>query len=194
MPTENTGLTEALKKQCEALALRTGGDVSFQPGTLPPSGALRPGTHEAIYRVAQEALANVARHARASRVTVSLQATATRVELRISDNGAGVSPDAQRTGMGIANMEARAAQIGARLSITPGSPGTDVLLAVSLTHPAVRDAWYTAASFGLLALGMAVFDGIRGDYQWQQPAVFIALGVPIQLVIGYRRAWREKGR
>jgi signal transduction histidine kinase len=88
-PMEMLGLVEALKKQCEALALRTGADVRFRPGTLPLVGTLSPGAHEVIYRVAQEALANVGRHARASRVTVSLHASATHFELRITDNGSG---------------------------------------------------------------------------------------------------------
>ena len=195
-PMENTGLTEALKKQCEALALRTGASVSFQPGTLPPAGAMQPAAHDAIYRVAQEALANVARHARATHVTVSLHASPTRFELRVSDNGAGIDASAPRTGMGLANMEARATEIGGRLSIVRGSPGTDVVLSVPLTHPAVRGAWYSAAAFALLALSTAVFYGIRGGSPDQRSqllfAEIFAVWVALRFAVAYRKAWREK--
>jgi hypothetical protein len=43
-----------LKKQCQALGFRTGGQVVFKLGDLPPAGALPPGAHEAILRAAQD--------------------------------------------------------------------------------------------------------------------------------------------
>ena len=197
-PMENTGLVEALRKQCEALALRTGADVRFEPGALPPAGSLRPGTHDAIYRIAQEALANVARHARASRVVVSLQSSATRLELRVSDNGAGVDPGVARKGMGLTNMRERAEEIRGHLLIRPGLPGTEVVLSVPSTHPAVRGAWYSAGLFGLVALSTAVFYGVRGPSSDQGTAVmFVALyaaWVAISFARAYRQAWKEKTR
>jgi signal transduction histidine kinase len=68
-PLENTGLVEALKKQCEALQFRTGAQVDFELGTLPPSETPAPAAQHALFRVAQEALANVGRHTRAARRT-----------------------------------------------------------------------------------------------------------------------------
>ena len=65
-PLENVGLAEALKKQCEALGFRTGARIDLAVGELPRSDALPPGAHEAIFRTAQEALANIGRHARAT--------------------------------------------------------------------------------------------------------------------------------
>jgi signal transduction histidine kinase len=162
-PLENTGLLEAVKKQCEALAFRTGAEVTFQPGVLPPAGSLRQGAHEAIYRVAQEALANVARHARARRVNVSMATTATRFTLRIIDDGAGIDPGAARSGMGIAKMESRAMEIGGRVTMTPVSPGTEMQLSVPLTHPELIKAWFNAALFALLAISFMVFYGLRGN-------------------------------
>ena len=197
-PMENTGLVEALKKQCEALALRTGAAVSFEPGRLPPAGSLRPGTHDAIYRVAQEALANVARHARASRVVVSLQSSATRLLLRVSDNGAGVDAALARKGTGLTNMRERAAAIGGHVLVRPGSPGTEVLLSMPATHPAVRRAWYSAGLFGLFALSTAVFYGIRGPSSDLGTALtFVALyaaWVAISLATAYRQVGKEKTR
>jgi signal transduction histidine kinase len=174
-PMENTGLVEALKKQCEALALRTGADVSFHPGALPPTGTLPPGAHDAIYRVAQEALANVARHARARRVAVSLNATPSEVELRVSDDGSGFDRDAPRRGMGMSNMEARAAEFNGRLSIAAGSSGTDVVLVVPLTNALTRPEWFPLALFGLLALNYLVFYGLRGWSRDQRTSTWIVL-------------------
>ena len=196
-PMENTGLVEALKKQCEALALRTGADVSFEPGTLPPAGSLRPGTHDAIYRVAQEALANVARHARATRVVVSLQSSGTRFVLRVLDNGAGVDDGRARKGMGMTNMRARAAEVGGELLIRPGAPGTDVLLSVPSMHPGVRKAWFAAGVVGLFALSTTVFYAIRGPSPDRKPlwlGIFFATWVAGWIADEYRKASKEKTR
>ena len=197
-PMENTGLVEALKKQCEALALRTGAEVSFDPGTLPPAGSLRPGTHEAIYRVAQEALANVARHARASRVVVSMQSPATRLVLRVADDGAGIDAGPARKGMGLNNMRDRAAEVGGDLLVRPGSPGTEVILSVPSIHPRLRQAWYVAGIAALFTLSTTVFYAVRGPSPDQSIPVWLGLFVAVYvagwLASEYRRASKGKTR
>lgn len=196
-PMENTGLIEALKKQCEALALRTGADVRFEPGTLPAQGLLLPGAHEAIYRVAQEALANVARHARATRVTVSAHTEPGRFELRVADNGQGFDGVARRRGMGLSNMETRATAIGGRVAIASVSPGTEIVLSVPLDDPAMRRAWRTAAAWALLVLGNVVFYSVR-DRAPEREALFIAASAGIWVVWGFVAAywsrWRQRLR
>jgi signal transduction histidine kinase len=182
-PLENTGLVEALKKQCEALALRTGTEVIFHPGTLPPAGSLPPGAHEAIYRVAQEALANVARHARATRVEVSLSASPTELGLRVADDGSGFEGSGHRRGMGITNMETRASEVGGRIWISRQSPGTDVLMRVPLVNTDLKGAWVGVAMFSLLALGHALFYGIRGESRDERTSL-VVLGL-----IGLWAAW-----
>jgi len=128
-PLENTGLVEALKKQCEALGFRTGARVEFTLGKLPPSSTLTPGAQQAICRVAQEALANVARHARAGNVLVTLGIVNAQVALKIQDDGAGFDPNYRTVGMGIVNMRARAEESGGTLELAsrPGG-GTSVTL------------------------------------------------------------------
>ena len=116
-PLGNAGLVEAVKKQCEALGFRTGARVEFKLGTLPPSEALAPGAQQAILRVAQEALANVGRHARARNVTVALDATGRRFELWVRDDGSGFDQNQASAGMGIANMHARAEEFGGTLEV-----------------------------------------------------------------------------
>lgn len=83
-----------------------------------------------IYRIAQESLTNVTRHAKASRVWLSLRAERGMVRLRITDDGCG---GVVREGAGIRGMRERALLIGARLSIdSPPGEGTQVLLEVPL--------------------------------------------------------------
>ena len=67
-PLENVGLVDALRKQVEALQYRTGAYVTTEFGDLPDNDTLLPGAQEAIFRIAQEALNNIARHARAKNI------------------------------------------------------------------------------------------------------------------------------
>lgn len=90
-----------------------------------------------IYRLAQEALNNVVRHARATRVDIVLEYTDAHVSLIVEDNGIGFSPTAGRTdpeGFGLIGMRERAALAGADFQIesAPGS-GTTVILRVPVT-------------------------------------------------------------
>jgi signal transduction histidine kinase len=134
VPLENTGLVESLKKQCEALGFRTGARVKFKLGDLPPTEALPPGAHEAILRAAQEALANVGRHARAGSVLVSLGSARGQVELRIQDDGAGFDPNQSDRGQGIPNMRARAEEFGGKFYLASGlGNGTSVAFSIPYT-------------------------------------------------------------
>ena len=84
----------------------------------------------ALYRIAQEALNNVVRHARASRATVELHCGTEYARLRISDDGRGFDPVTVRSGhLGLDIMRERAQAIGAELCIEsqPGQ-GTHVLV------------------------------------------------------------------
>jgi signal transduction histidine kinase len=132
-PISNAGLVAFLRKQCEALGFRTGAVVNFTAGTLPEEGALDPGARQAIARVAQETLSNVARHARARNVSVSLGIAGNAVVLTVQDDGAGFAPGSQpdQAGMGMRNLAARAAEVGGSLDITsvPGG-GTTVRFGV----------------------------------------------------------------
>jgi signal transduction histidine kinase len=149
-PIENVGLVEALKQSCEALAFRTGAVVEFIPGELPPSEALPPGAQDAVFRVAQEALANISRHARAGHVSVTLGGSRRELELTIKDDGAGFEQSGTARGQGLSNMRARAAECGGRMEIIsqPGS-GTRVRMSI----PAVASDPADARVYAWRALG-----------------------------------------
>ncbi|MDM0068489.1 ATP-binding protein [Variovorax sp. J31P207] len=82
-------------------------------------------------RVLQEALANVIKHSGATRVDVAIEAAGGQLALSVRDNGRGVAPDAasrQSSGMGLKNMEARAARLGGRLAVHSNDSGTTLEL------------------------------------------------------------------
>ena len=86
-----------------------------------------------IYRVAQEALTNVLRHAGASRCVIGLESADGRIELSVSDDGAGIPERVEGQAFGIEGMRERALLVGGSLAIEPGSgKGTTVRLSVPL--------------------------------------------------------------
>jgi signal transduction histidine kinase len=118
-PIESVGLVEALRRQCEALGFQTGATVATSFGDLPPSSSLPSGAMTPVFRIAQEALANIARHARAKTVALQLGADAGRnaLLLEIRDDGCGFDLPSSSAGMGLRNMRLRAEEIGADLEI-----------------------------------------------------------------------------
>jgi len=90
---------------------------------------------EALYRVAQETLHNVARHARATRVDIDLRCIPEHVSLIIEDNGVGFDTTQAQEGLGLANMQERMMDIGGVLTVEsqPGI-GTTIVAEASLPH------------------------------------------------------------
>ena len=86
-----------------------------------------------VYRIAQEALTNVARHADATEVELRLERIDERVILTVRDDGRGLPSGAFRSSHGILGMRERAMLIGAQFTITrPPSGGTEVRLSLPL--------------------------------------------------------------
>src|SRR5436305_7513893 len=98
-PLGTAGLVEALREQCEALGYRTGAEVTLELGEPLPDDRMPPGAPEALFRMAQEMMANVARHARAPHVRLWLGRQDEEVLLRIVDHGQGFDPAAVVSGM-----------------------------------------------------------------------------------------------
>jgi two-component system sensor histidine kinase UhpB len=92
---------------------------------------LNPEDELVVYRVAQEALTNVVRHAQASNVSLSLSADDGAVVLRIGDDGRGIAPELLDSSYGIRGMRERALLIGATLDVRSRlGEGTTVELVV----------------------------------------------------------------
>jgi signal transduction histidine kinase len=119
-PIESVGLVEALRRQCEALGFQTGAAVTTAFGDLPPASCLPSGAMTPVFRIVQESLANIARHARAKHVALQLDTNTERnaLFLEIRDDGCGFdTPSSSSAGMGLRNMRLRAEEVGAELDI-----------------------------------------------------------------------------
>ena len=92
-----------------------------------------------LYRIAQEALSNVYRHANATRLRVLLSYRRSAVHLIVSDDGVGIPVgvllDRGRAGVGLASMRSRLSEVGGRLSIRRLSPGTALVASIGMLPP-----------------------------------------------------------
>lgn len=79
--------------------------------------------HQALYRAAQEALTNIQRHARANEAWLQLTTRDSLIELLISDNGVGISPEQAQSGFGLIGLKERAALQGGAFHIDPRPGG-----------------------------------------------------------------------
>ena len=134
-PLEDRSLSEALQALVNGWATETGVPVRFQ--AVNGSRPLPPRVEVALYRICQEALTNVARHAEARRVTVRLVATPRQVQLTIEDDGLGFdASDTAEDRHGLVGMNERARMLGGALdlSTSPGA-GTRVRVTVPLEKP-----------------------------------------------------------
>jgi len=131
----------------ESLARTVGGlemEVEIAPCRLPGH------VEVALYRIAQEALQNVMKHAEAQRVTLRLTAADGRVHLVVEDNGRGFRPGhagRNRNGeqsYGLVGMRERAELVGARLEVT-STPGSGTRVLVELRTPRSRQSSTTLA-------------------------------------------------
>jgi signal transduction histidine kinase len=129
---DDYGLTAVLRWYAEQFVKRTGVVTTvIEQG---PARRLAPAVEEALFRIAQEALTNVAKYARAGKVTVTLRTTPDESRLTIADDGCGFDPSAWKQpakdhGWGLMIMRERAAAVGAELSVesAPGR-GTRVIV------------------------------------------------------------------
>lgn len=113
---DDFGLAVSLESLTESFAQRTGTAVRF---TSTCSGRLHEDMETHLYRIAQEALTNVARHSGATTVDLMLKESGPFVELIIEDNGRGMvktTPDSLG-GVGLHSMQARAREIGGSIEI-----------------------------------------------------------------------------
>ena len=124
---DDLGLVEALKAECDRItrhgALRVEVDARDVPEALPAEASL------CLFRVAQEALSNAARHAHASAVTVLLSPSHRGLQLVVSDNGSGFDPAGSHghASLGLASMRERVRLLQGDFDIESTGRGTTVV-------------------------------------------------------------------
>lgn len=134
---EDLGLVEALRAECDRVARNEPLRVELDSRDIPPTLARE--TSLCLFRVAQEALRNVARHAKATSVAVSLVGQDGGIVLSVRDNGGGFddSRTRDRASLGLASMRERVRLLGGKLDIesAPGR-GTAVVARVPFREAA----------------------------------------------------------
>jgi signal transduction histidine kinase len=140
---DEAGVQPALEHLVERLGLisdlevRMNVDLAYHSGRR--SFRLDPAVEDALYRVVQEALNNVIKHANAASVDVSIVEADDRIDLRIADDGIGVGEYRQTSGFGLLGMKERIALIGGLLEIhRPKSGGTEIRASLPVSSN-VRD-------------------------------------------------------
>jgi NarL family two-component system sensor histidine kinase LiaS len=146
---EGKGLVKALQETLEDWSRQSGIAAGLR---LQGERPLPLAVEQALYRVAQEALSNVARHSQASAVDVHLGWAADAINLSISDNGQGFNPalanGKPHSGVGLHSMRERVEALGGRLEIQSevGQPGTHLMATLPLQVQPSQPSKYRAGS------------------------------------------------
>lgn len=155
-PIEDLGLTLAIRGLALAAAARANIDLKLDlPTTLED---LPPAVEQNLYRIAQEALENIARHSGARHASLSLKPSPQGLTLLISDDGRGLppgeDPNSEFTGFGLQGMRERAAEISASFTVS-SQPEAGTTIQVTLEQGRIEQASPTSvpttlpgASFG----------------------------------------------
>jgi signal transduction histidine kinase len=124
----------AKRRETDELEITVTIDLDYECGRR--ANRLAPEVESAIYRIVQEALANVAKHARAAHAEVVIVEENNSVTVDVCDDGRGLgSSDTSGTGLGLAGMRERISLLGGQLEIGPGPAGGT---AVHASLPALR--------------------------------------------------------
>ncbi len=129
---DEVGLAPALRWYAEGFAERSGINVDLD---IPPEVTRLPqDVATALFRIVQESLTNIHRHSESPTARIRLAFEKNHIVLEVSDKGRGIAPDALEwfdggigtLGVGIAGMRERVRQLGGKLQVIPGDPGTIV--------------------------------------------------------------------
>jgi PAS domain S-box-containing protein len=135
---DHLGLAVAIGWQAGEFEKRTGirCKVTMDPEDL----SLDPDLSTAIFRIFQETLTNIARHAGATRISVSLKATDEKVDLTVKDNGRGITKEqlAKPNSFGLLGMRERTHYWGGEVRIS-GKPGKGTLVKVIIPLRSLKD-------------------------------------------------------
>ena len=135
---DHLGIVGALRSLCSEVSEQIKIEIDFQFWQVPTF--MEPDASLSIFRVAQESLHNIAKHAHARKVQVELSGMNDMVILRISDDGVGFDIDAPNTrnGLGMVSMRERIRSVGGTISFSSKpSLGTQIETAIPMANQAV---------------------------------------------------------
>jgi signal transduction histidine kinase len=112
------GFVPALRKHVASVQGRTG--LAVRLDISPDLARLSLATEDALYRIAQEALHNVIKHARAHKVSVRIVGSPAILRMDICDDGVGFDPHRRTDGLGLVGMAARAERLGGSVTVDSG--------------------------------------------------------------------------
>lgn len=127
---DTMGLAAAIRwlaeQFCERLGLSLRIDVNDPVPPLPPAESIQ------LFRIAQECLTNIGKHAKATQVEVTLHATSGEVLLEVADNGVGMTPSSESRPQshGLRGMSSRAESLGGRLVYQDHGPGSRITVLI----------------------------------------------------------------
>jgi len=125
---EQEGLVAALRNRLESVESRSGLKVQTQ---LQELNQIRADIGTGLYGIANEALNNILKHARATEIKVILKKEVNNIVMEIQDNGIGFDINAASGGMGVSGMKERAEQFSGDLKIISGTNGTTIRVEVT---------------------------------------------------------------
>jgi signal transduction histidine kinase len=135
---DNLGLTFAMRSHCREFSRRTGLPCELE--VAEDFDDLDPAWSIALYRIAQETLTNITKHAHAQKVRITLKREPKGMRLSILDDGVGLPEGAaaKPKSHGIVGMRERVRQVGGTFTITPGPGGKGTLVEAFI--PSVPEA------------------------------------------------------
>jgi len=130
---DDLGLVEAVKSECMVFSRRTGIALSFEPNNMP--GVIPKDIALCLYRVIQEGLKNIEKHAKITQAQISLQGLSGSIRLLIQDVGAGFEPHTikNKAGLGLSSIRERVGFINGTMSVkSEQGKGTEIEVFVPL--------------------------------------------------------------
>ena len=125
---EDVGLVQALRERAASLAARSSSGLVVEFRVAEPMPGLSEQVEVAAFRIAEEAMTNVLRHAQASRCEVRLE-VADALVVSVSDDGVGLPGQTRADGVGLTSMRQRAAELGGCCTVEPAIPSGVIVCA-----------------------------------------------------------------
>jgi len=135
---EELGLKMALESYIDGFSKRSGVQVTLTcQGDMDKLGF---DIELAVFRIMQEALSNVHRHSGSQTATVEISCSRNFLRLQIADQGRGIAPGMDRSGVGLGSMRERARLLKGKLVVETGDTGTTIQVELPLSRPEISSS------------------------------------------------------